>query len=120
MKRILLFAFTLTLLSLPAFAHVKEEDKTCQTDADCAVIPISCNSCCPTFDMAEVAAVNKDKAQSYAELGKCTAEHIRNCGVPECGLMPTPYPAATCMNGVCTTFMHEAPSHEPPPEAPKQ
>lgn len=116
MKLLPAIVLSLILFSLPAFAQVKDEDKTCQTDADCQIIPIACNSCCPTFDMAQVEAVNKDKAQSYAALGKCTDEHIKMCGVPECGLVPVPYPDAKCESGVCTTYMHPAPQ---PPEAPK-
>lgn len=85
---------------------VKPEDNTCQTDADCATVTISCNSCCPGYAADENAAVNKDHVQDYQSLGVCTEEHIKNCGVPECGMAPTFYPAATCEQGSCKLYMH--------------
>jgi hypothetical protein len=116
MKRLPALILSLFLLSAPAFAEVQSQDKTCQTDADCVIIPTACTSCCPMFDLAEVDAVTKGKEQSYADLGKCTDNHIKSCGVPECGLMPTPYPVAACTNGSCTVVMHSAPGQ---PDAPK-
>jgi hypothetical protein len=123
MKKLIPLLFLALLLPATAFAQVKAEDKTCQSDADCTTVVISCNGCCPSFDPNEVAAVTTGKEKDYAQLGVCTQDHIKNCGVPECGMMPTPYPVATCQQGVCTVMMH-APDPRPgdtqQPNAPLQ
>ena len=95
-----------------AHAEIKAEDRACMADSDCSVVTISCNSCCPSYAPDENAAVNSAKVKDYESLGVCTPEHIKNCGVPECGMMPTPYPVATCVKGTCTLMMH-APEQRP-------
>lgn len=89
-------------------ADIPAADKTCTTDADCTLVETSCTSCCPTFDPNEMAAVSAAKASAYQNANICTADHIKSCGVPECGMVPVPYPAASCQSGTCTVVMHPA------------
>jgi hypothetical protein len=91
------------------------EETTCQSDSDCALVQTGCSSCCPTFDLNDVTAVNAEHVKKYERPDVCSAEHIRACGVPECGMMPTPYPVAVCQQGVCTKGMHPAPLRPAPP-----
>jgi hypothetical protein len=97
-----------------AFAQVKAEDRSCVSDSDCALITISCNSCCPAQWMNEVAAVSQSKAKTYEGLGVCTPEHLKSCGVPECGHFPAPYPVAVCQQGTCAVTQHPADDYMPP------
>lgn len=87
-------------------AGIADSDKLCEKDSDCTMVMTSCTSCCPTYSTQDMSAVNVAHAQDYANPKICTEEHIRQCGVPECGMMPnTPQPAAVCLNGTCQTRM---------------
>lgn len=95
-------------------APIDPAHRSCTTDADCALVQVRCDSCCPPpgdFD-----AVNKQYAAEDGKAGACTQEHIRSCGVPECGLFtPEPYPVATCQAGACAMVPH-APDPRTPPQ----
>lgn len=123
MKNLLPLLVLALLLPVTAFAQVKAEDQTCTSDSDCTIVVTACTTCCPSFDPNEVSAVTTGKEKDYAQLGVCTPDHIKNCGVPECGLMPTPYPVAACDQGACKVRMHAPdprPGETPAPQAPLQ
>ena len=112
MKRLYIFigisvlATGVLFASLMAGAQIKPADRACQSDGDCVLITTSCKSCCPGLDLSEVDAVNHGGEKNYKNLGICTAAHIKSCGVPECGLFPTPYPVAVCQQRSCAVTMH--------------
>jgi len=98
----------------PPAAPIDPTHRSCTSDADCQLVQIRCNSCCPP--PADFDAVNKQYAAEDGKDGACTDEHIRSCGVPECGLFtPEPYPVATCQSGKCAMVPH-APEPRTPPQ----
>jgi hypothetical protein len=116
-NRLLLGLWFILNLTRTAYANVptdmsalqiKDEQRICQRDDDCQTIRTSCLSCCP--DLKDSVAVNKKYTKMYVELGTCTEEHIKSCGVPECGL-ESPSPVAVCRSGHCAVVM-EFQGHE--------
>ncbi len=83
-------------------ASLPPEQRVCQKDEDCAFISITCSTCCP--DLSNSASVNKAFANNYQKLGICSEDHIRSCGVPECGLMG-PAAIPICSGGSCMIVM---------------
>ena len=112
----ILAVLLLLILLAPARADsaISPEHRTCSSDEDCALVMINCSECCS--QPADFDAVNKQHVKEYENPGICTPEHIKACGVPECGLfVPEPYPVAICRDGVCAVKVHPA---DPRPQAP--
>jgi hypothetical protein len=112
--RFLAALFLALLVAAPAHSAIGPEHKTCAGDQDCALVLVRCTECCPT--PADFDAVNTRYQKQDQDLGVCTPEHIKSCGVPECGLFtPEPYPVAVCREGVCAVKAHPP---DPRPPAP--
>ena len=115
--RLLAVLFLALLLSAPAFSAISPEHRTCSSDQDCALVMTSCTECCAT--PSEFDAVNKQYQKEDQDAAVCSPEHIKSCGVPECGLFaPEPYPVAVCEDEICTVKVHPADPRPQPPAPP--
>lgn len=98
-------AQAVTIIPTNSTVSLPSEQRACQKDEDCALVSINCSTCCP--DLSNSASVNKAYAKNYEKLGLCSEEHIRSCGVPECGLMG-PAAVPLCSGGLCIIVMRSS------------
>jgi len=104
------------VLPTPRDSKIAADHRACTTDAECTLVQTSCTSCCTQPENMD--AVNKTHEAEYTDPKVCTPEHIRNCGVPECGLFsPLPTSVAVCHEGHCAVEVHP-PEPRPAPPAP--
>lgn len=64
---------------------VKDEDRTCKTDEDCAIVQLTCQCmyCARPTDFLEgiVSVANKKRTKKYESLGKCSKEQMHSCSM---------------------------------------
>lgn len=79
------------------------EQRGCVHDEDCRLVFTNCSTCCP--EMNNSTAINVNHTKDYKAIA-CTPAHIRDCGVPECGL-DSPTATAVCKAGLCEVMMQQ-------------
>lgn len=84
----------------PRETAVPAEHRQCTVDADCGLVLAACTKCCATPE--DYDAVNNAFTDEHQDPHICTPEHIRACGVPECGLaLIQTKPVAVCRENIC-------------------
>lgn len=84
----------------PRETAVPAEHRQCKADGDCGLVLAACTKCCATPE--DYDAVNTAFTDEHQNPHICTPEHIRACGVPECGLaLIVTKPVAVCRENIC-------------------